>query len=145
MSYVGDSSASAVPFDFKAIPKISKEQSHQDSLRSSTLLRRSESSTDVLPSVGARSEAVAAVATTSDLTKNGDASGSRAKKGGETQSSYAQQLAEVPDLASYGPVLSSSSKPVELTESETEYVVACVKHIFAEHIVFQVRPFPSSA
>ena len=56
----------------------------------------------------------------------------------ETQSNYAQQLAEVPELASYGPVLSSSSKPSPLTESETEYQVSVVKHIFKEHIVFQV-------
>jgi len=36
----------------------------------------------------------------------------------------------------YGPVF-KSSKPVELTESGTEYSVNCVKHIFGEHIVFQ--------
>ena len=57
----------------------------------------------------------------------------------EMQSNYAQQLAEVPELASYGPVLSSSIKPSPLTESETEYQVAVVKHIFKEHVVFQVR------
>lgn len=56
----------------------------------------------------------------------------------ETQSSYAQQLGEVPELASYGPVLNSSSKPAQLTESETEYQVSVVKHIYKEHIVFQV-------
>ena len=28
---------------------------------------------------------------------------------------------------------------MELTESETEYVVRCVKHTFNKHIVFQVR------
>lgn len=57
----------------------------------------------------------------------------------ETQSAYAQQLSEVPEFANYGPVLNSSSKPAPLTESETEYQVSCVKHIFKEHIVFQVR------
>lgn len=56
----------------------------------------------------------------------------------ETQSAYVQQLSEVPELADYGQVLNSSSKPVQLTESETEYQVSCVKHIFKEHIVFQV-------
>jgi hypothetical protein len=34
-------------------------------------------------------------------------------------------------------VLNSSAKPAQLTESETEYQVSCVKHIFAEHVVFQ--------
>lgn len=57
----------------------------------------------------------------------------------ETQSAYLQQLAEVPELEPYGPVLHSSAKPVQLTESETEYQVSCVKHIFKEHVVFQVN------
>lgn len=57
------------------------------------------------------------------------------------QSLYTAQLQAVPELEPYGPVLRSSTKPVALTESETEYVVTAVKHIFKEHIVFQVR-FP---
>lgn len=57
----------------------------------------------------------------------------------ETQSAYVEQLADVPELAEYGPVLNSSATAVPLTESETEYQVTCVKHIFKEHIVFQVR------
>jgi coatomer subunit gamma len=59
----------------------------------------------------------------------------------EAQSNYAKQLADVPELASYGPVLNSSGKSAQLTEAETEYQVACVKHIFKEHIVFQVNVF----
>jgi coatomer protein complex subunit gamma len=54
------------------------------------------------------------------------------------QSLYTAQLQSVPELEPYGPVLRSSTKPVALTESETEYVVTAVKHIFKEHIVFQV-------
>lgn len=57
----------------------------------------------------------------------------------EVQSSYAEQLAGVPEFATFGPVLNSSTKPSQLTESETEYQVSVVKHIFKEHIVFQVR------
>jgi len=56
----------------------------------------------------------------------------------EKQSAYAQQLTEVPEFASYGPVQNSTIKPAQLTESETEYQVTCVKHIFSEHVVFQV-------
>jgi coatomer protein complex subunit gamma len=56
----------------------------------------------------------------------------------ETQSKYAQQLAEVPELSTYGPVLHTSAKVSQLTESETEYQVSCVKHFFKEHVVFQV-------
>ena len=44
----------------------------------------------------------------------------------------------MPEIAKLGPLFKSSDKPSDLTESETEYVVQCVKHTFAEHIVFQV-------
>merc|ERR1712112_180589 len=36
-----------------------------------------------------------------------------------------------------GPLF-KSSQPVELTESETEYVVQCIKHVYPEHIVLQL-------
>lgn len=52
------------------------------------------------------------------------------------QSSFAETLAQIPQFAGLGNLL-RSAKPVELTESETEYVVNCIKHIFSEHIVFQ--------
>lgn len=55
-----------------------------------------------------------------------------------TQDVYAEQLAAIPQIAKLGNVF-KSSPPVELTESETEYVVRCVKHIFPGHLVFQVR------
>jgi coatomer protein complex subunit gamma len=55
------------------------------------------------------------------------------------QDVYAEQLSTVPELAHLGPLFKSSVKPAELTESETEYVVNCVKHTFGKHVVFQVR------
>jgi len=42
----------------------------------------------------------------------------------------------IPELASLGRVF-RSTKPVELTESETEYVVQCIKHICADHVILQ--------
>jgi hypothetical protein len=60
----------------------------------------------------------------------------------ETQSAYTSQLAAIPEFSTYGEILNSSSKPIPLTESETEYVVSCVKHIFKSNIVFQVSPDP---
>lgn len=42
----------------------------------------------------------------------------------------------IPELASLGRVFRSSAA-VPLTESETEYVVTCTKHIFESHIVLQ--------
>jgi len=55
---------------------------------------------------------------------------------GDTQEMYAAMLASIPQFAALGPLF-RSSKPFELTESETEYVVNCVKHTFKNHIVFQ--------
>lgn len=49
---------------------------------------------------------------------------------------YAEELMRIPELKEYGTLL-KSSVPVELTESETEYVVTAVKHVFKEHIVVQ--------
>lgn len=40
----------------------------------------------------------------------------------------------MPELASLGRVFRSAT-PVELTESETEYVVRCVKHIMDGYVV----------
>jgi len=54
------------------------------------------------------------------------------------QDIYAEQLASIPEFSQLGPLFRSSDKPVELTESETEYVVRCVKHVFSKHMVFQV-------
>lgn len=42
----------------------------------------------------------------------------------------------IPELAALGRAFRSSA-PVQLTESETEYVVTCVKHIFDQHVVLQ--------
>ncbi|XP_060563646.1 coatomer subunit gamma-2-like [Ruditapes philippinarum] len=53
------------------------------------------------------------------------------------QDVYAEQLAAIPDFANLGSLFKSSSLPVELTESETEYVVRCVKHTYSRYIVFQ--------
>ena len=50
----------------------------------------------------------------------------------------AEQLAAIPEFAGLGPLFKSSSTAIDLTESETEYVVRCVKHVFKNHVVFQV-------
>ncbi|XP_064487269.1 coatomer subunit gamma-2-like isoform X2 [Ornithodoros turicata] len=54
------------------------------------------------------------------------------------QDLFAEQLAKVPQLAALnlGPLF-KSSQPVSLTESETEYVVKCIKHVFNNHVVLQ--------
>jgi len=42
----------------------------------------------------------------------------------------------IPELAHLGPLL-KSSKPIQLTEAETEYNVSVIKHLFSSHIVLQ--------
>ncbi|KAF2350702.1 Clathrin/coatomer adaptor adaptin-like N-terminal [Trinorchestia longiramus] len=53
-----------------------------------------------------------------------------------THDKYAERLAAIPAFSGLGPLF-KSSQPVELTESETEYVVRCIKHTFLGHIVLQ--------
>lgn len=112
VAYISDPVAVSQPFDTTSIPKVSRAQLAAESVRQSTL--------DTIAIPVARADPTPPPPTAAD-----------------TQSAYLQQLAEVPELAEYGPVLNSSAKPAQLTESETEYQVTCVKHIFKEHIVFQ--------
>lgn len=50
---------------------------------------------------------------------------------------FINKLKSVPQLADLTEPLFKTSEPVELTESETEYVVKCYKHCFPQHIVLQ--------
>lgn len=112
VAYISDPGATAQPFDATSIPKISRVQLAAESARPSAL--------DTIAVPVSRANSTPPPPTAAD-----------------TQSTYLEQLAGVPELAEYGPVLNSSAKPIQLTESETEYQVTCVKHIFKEHVVFQ--------
>eukprot|EP00560_Eucampia_antarctica_P007195 CAMPEP_0197826538 /NCGR_PEP_ID=MMETSP1437-20131217/3478_1 /TAXON_ID=49252 ORGANISM="Eucampia antarctica, Strain CCMP1452" /NCGR_SAMPLE_ID=MMETSP1437 /ASSEMBLY_ACC=CAM_ASM_001096 /LENGTH=953 /DNA_ID=CAMNT_0043427015 /DNA_START=155 /DNA_END=3016 /DNA_ORIENTATION=- len=50
----------------------------------------------------------------------------------------AASIYSIPELASLGRVFRSSTL-VELSESETEYVVTCIKHIMEEYVVLQFQ------
>ncbi|XP_021357768.1 coatomer subunit gamma-2-like [Mizuhopecten yessoensis] len=68
----------------------------------------------------------------------GEAGGQKTEKvAASRQDIYAEQLSSIPEFANLGNLFKSSSLPVQLTESETEYVVQCVKHTFSHYIVFQ--------
>uniref|UniRef100_H3B7N0 Coatomer subunit gamma n=1 Tax=Latimeria chalumnae TaxID=7897 RepID=H3B7N0_LATCH len=54
------------------------------------------------------------------------------------QDIFQDQLAAIPEFRGLGPLFKSSD-PVQLTEAETEYVVRCVKHMFTDHMVFQLK------
>lgn len=47
-----------------------------------------------------------------------------------------ERLLQIPGIQRLGP-LHKSSPLVQLTESETEYTVSCIKHCFAQHVVLQ--------
>jgi coatomer protein complex subunit gamma len=112
--YVKDGSRHSTAFDLASVPKVSRDQAAAEVAASRP------SALDAIASSSKAPEPAAAPFTAS-----------------ETQSSYAAQIAAVPEFESYGSILKSSPKPIALTESETEYVVSTVKHVFKEHIVFQ--------
>lgn len=52
------------------------------------------------------------------------------------EENYIKELSSVPELQQLGPLFKSSDI-VELTESETEFVVRCIKHSYNKHLVLQ--------
>lgn len=52
------------------------------------------------------------------------------------EEAYAEKLNAIPGIASCG-ALFKTCETVELTESETEYTVKCIKHIYANHLILQ--------
>ncbi|KKK20864.1 hypothetical protein P175DRAFT_0472030 [Aspergillus ochraceoroseus IBT 24754] len=114
-----DKETFATAFDVATIPVVSQEQALAEErtkkLTSATPTLKAPSAG---PPKGAKANGVAEAATAAATQK------------------YAEQLMQIPELKAYGTLL-KSSVPVELSESETEYVVTAVKHIFKEHIVLQ--------
>lgn len=123
-AYMSTSAASGTPFDYASVPLITREQAAQTAYEA-----RAQSA--VGASLGVREDA-APVA-------DGLTNGVEAAAGADPHAAYAHELQQIGEFASYGPLLTSSpvQAPVPLTESETEYVVTAVKHVFSEHIVLQ--------
>jgi coatomer protein complex subunit gamma len=120
--YVNGANAEAFadPFDFSNVPVVTREQSlAEDRTRKLT----TATPTLKAPSVGP---------------KKVDAANAAKSAANATVASqkYAQQLQTVPEFREYGALLKSSHVH-ELTESETEYVVSGVKHLYKEHVVLQ--------
>lgn len=108
------------PFDLSTVPVVTREQADAED--------RKMKLTSATPTLKAPSTGPKKQPQESRMDANGAATASAP--------SAALKLLRVPELKAYGPVLKSSAF-VELTESETEYVVSAVKHIFKEHIVLQ--------
>lgn len=107
------------PFDIAAIPVVTKEQADAED--------RTKKLTTVTPTIKAPK---------TGPTKPSQSSTEAAATASVAAQKYQQELLRIPEMKPYGSVL-KSSPVVELTESETEYVVSVVKHIFKEHIVLQ--------
>ncbi|KAL3419909.1 hypothetical protein PVAG01_08408 [Phlyctema vagabunda] len=114
-----DKSTFDTPFDVASIPVVTKEQADAED--------RSKKLTTVTPTIKAPK---------SGPSKSAPSGAEALATASAAAQKYAQELLAIPELKAYGSVL-KSSPAVELTESETEYVVTVVKHIFKEHIVLQ--------
>ncbi|KAK4972595.1 coatomer subunit gamma [Elasticomyces elasticus] len=105
------------PFDLSTVPVVTREQSlAEDRTKKLTTATPTLKAPSAGPKPSTKSETAASVTAIAQR--------------------YAEQLQSVPELRAYGGVLKSSAV-VELTESETEYVVTAVKHLFKEHLVIQ--------
>lgn len=107
------------PFDVSSIPVVSREQAIAED--------RTKKLTTVTPTLKAPK---------AGPTKTAPTGAEALASASAAAQKYSQQLLQIPEMKSYGPLL-KSSLVVELTESETEYVVSVIKHIFKEHIVLQ--------
>jgi coatomer subunit gamma len=115
-----DKSTFNKPFDISSIPIVTREQADAED--------RTKKLTTVTPTLKAPK---------TGPTKAPPATGAEAVASASAAAQkYQQQLMRIPEMQSYGSLL-KSSPVVELTESETEYVVSVIKHIFKEHVVLQ--------
>ena len=115
-----DKATFATAFDMSTIPVVSHEQALAEER---TKKLTSATPTLKAPSTGPKKAQI-----------NGAADSAAAVLANAQKQS--QQLMQIPELKAHGALLRSSS-PVELTESETEYVVSVIKHIYKEHLVLQ--------
>ncbi len=115
-----DKSTFNTPFDISSIPVVTREQADAED--------RTKKLTTVTPTLKAPKAGPTKAAPPTGAEAIASASAAAQK--------YSQQLMRIPEMKTYGSLL-KSSPVVELTESETEYVVSVIKHIFKEHIVLQ--------
>jgi coatomer protein complex subunit gamma len=109
----------STPFDLSSVPIVTREQAYAE--------ERTKKLTTALPTLKAPSTGPKRA--TKDTTNDVAAAAASAQK-------HAAALSAIPEIAAYGTVL-KSSPVIELTESETEYVVTAIKHVFASAIVLQ--------
>lgn len=114
-------------FDLSNVPVVTREQADAEDR---TKKLNTAMPTLKAPTTGPKRITEDPTASRADQNANVAASAAAATQ------KYAQQLQQIPEVAAYGAVL-KSSPIVALTESETEYVVSAVKHVFKEAVVLQ--------
>lgn len=93
-------------------------------------------SVEALPIIEDNADDIAAASGVDAMNLDGDNSMGLPSEETKEVVDPAAALYEIPELATFGRAFRSSA-PVQLTESESEYVVQCIKHIFTNHIVLQ--------
>jgi coatomer protein complex subunit gamma len=115
-----DKATFSTPFDLSSIPIVTREQADaEDRTKKLTTATPTLKAPSTGPKKTAPPTGAEAIATATAVAQK-----------------YAAQLKLVPEFQDFGGLFKSSSV-IELTESETEYVVTAIKHIFKEHIVLQ--------
>lgn len=117
------------PFDMSSVPLITDQEAREAALKAH---RETTEATPVVNGGNSGTPASAAAATTANLASKSNAHEAAIQRAEK----YAAELAAIPDLAAFGTPL-KSSLAVALTESETEFVVTAIKHIFPSHVVLQ--------
>jgi coatomer protein complex subunit gamma len=115
-----DKATFATAFDMSNVPVVSYEQALAE--------ERTKKLTSATPTLKAPS--------TGPKKTQPNGTADRAAAAVTAAQKHAQALMQIPELKAHGTVL-SSSPTVELTESETEYVVTAIKHIYKDNVVIQ--------
>ncbi|KAI7902633.1 adaptin N terminal region-domain-containing protein [Cokeromyces recurvatus] len=118
---LGSKTGLAKAFNLNSIPIISKTQEEEERRRN----RPQDLSTATLAAISSPL-----------LSSNASPKVEQKPSQLDQQAAYADALKAIPEIAAFGPLFKSSNK-IDVTESETEYIIQCIKHTFAKHIVFQ--------
>lgn len=115
-----DKATFAAAFDMSKVPIVSHEQALAE--------EKTKKLTSATPTLKAPS--------TGPKKTQANGTAEKAESALATAQKHTEALMQIPELKAHGQLLCSSS-PIELTESETEYVVTAIKHIYQDHIVIQ--------
>ncbi|KAK9479463.1 adaptin N terminal region-domain-containing protein [Lipomyces japonicus] len=120
-----------LPFDISSVPAISKDQVDAELLRAKT-----QATTPLLPSTTVGGADLTGSSGQARSSSSPASSATAGFAGEDLTQRYVAALAKIAEFAPFGSVI-RSSLPVALTESETEYVITGVKHLFKQHVVLQ--------